>query len=388
MPHSSLAQRLDTVIQHAIDQRSIVGAVVLVSQNGKLIYRNALGQADREAGTPMQEDTIFRFASVTKPIVSATVMRLVEEGHLVLDAPVSRYLPNFRPRLADGSETDITVHQLLTHTGGLGYRFSMRDDSDYHRLNVSDGLDEPGLSIDENLGRLAGAPLMFTPGTGWNYSLAIDVLGAVIERVEGRRLGEVVREYVTGPLQMVDTGFHVSDPSRLAKPYADGSPEPVEMKEGMQVPLDIPGFQGSVRFAPSRILNPASYHSGGAGMVGTAGDFLRFLEVIRTGGTGLLAPQTVQKMKQDQVGTQVQAQGPGWGFGYGWAVLSDASQSDSPQGQGTLQWGGVYGHYWFVDPVSKLTVVSLTNTAFEGMSGAFPFAVRDAIYDHSVDKPI
>ncbi|EJM62085.1 serine hydrolase domain-containing protein [Pseudomonas sp. GM48] len=387
MPNSSLTQRLDTVIQHAIDQRSIVGAVVLVSQNGQLIYHNASGQADREAGTPMQEDTIFRFASVTKPIVSATVMRLVEEGHLELDAPISRYLPNFRPRLADGSEPDITIHHLLTHTAGLNYRFFMNENSDYHRLNVSDGMDQPGLSIEENLRRIADAPLLFSPGAQWNYSLATDVLGAVIERVEGRRLGEVVREYVTGPLKMEDTGFHVSDLTRLAKPYADGTPAPVVMSEGMQVPLDLPGVEGAVRFSPSRILNPASYHSGGAGMAGTAGDVLRFLEAIRTDGAGLLTPQTIQKMMQDHVGSEVQTQGPGWGFGYGWAVLSDASQSDTPHNQGTLQWGGVYGHYWFVDPVSKLTVVSLTNTSFEGMSGAFPFAVRDAVYGHSVDKP-
>ncbi|WVU43265.1 serine hydrolase domain-containing protein [Pseudomonas sp. ZY71] len=368
------------MIQQAINQRRIVGAVVLVSQDGELVYINAAGQADREASTSMRENTIFRLASFTKPVVSATVMGLVEDGHLALDAPVTRYLPNFRPRMADGSAPSITIHQLLTHTGGLGYRFAMPDASDYHRLNVSDGLDQPGLGIDENLGRLTAAPLLFAPGKGWNYSLAIDVLGAVIERVEGRRLGEVVRDRVTGPLKMLDTGFQVSDLARLAKPYVDGALEPMEMNDGISVPLDIPGLQGAVRFAPSRVLNPESYHSGGAGMVGTAGDLLRFLEAVRTGGTGLLTSQTTQKMMQDHVGIQAQTQGPGWGFGYGWAVLSDASKSNSPQGQGTLQWGGVYGHYWFVDPIKKLTVVSLTNTAFEGMSGTFPFAIRDAVY--------
>ncbi|RAI64810.1 serine hydrolase [Pseudomonas fluorescens] len=388
MPQSSLTQRLDTVIQHAIEQHRIVGAVVLVSQNGQLIYQNASGLADREVGVPMKTDTIFRFASVTKPIVSATVMRLVEEGRLALDVPISRYLPDFRPRLADGREPDITIHQLLTHTAGLSYRFFMNESSDYHRLNVSDGMDQPGLGIDENLRRLAEAPLFFPPGSKWNYSLATDVLGAVIEQVEGRRLGEVVHDYVTAPLQMVDTGFHVSDLTRLAKPYADGTTAPVVMTEGMQVPLDLPGVEGAVRFSPNRILNPASYHSGGAGMAGTASDVLRFLEAIRTGGAGFLTPQTVQKMMQDHVGPEAETQGPGWGFGYGWAVLSDASQSDSPHNQGTLQWGGVYGHYWFVDPVSKLTVVSLTNTSFEGMSGAFPFAVRDAVYGRTVDNTL
>jgi len=307
-------------------------------------------------------------------------MALVEDGCLALDAPVTRYLPNFRPRLADGSEPDITLHQLLTHTAGLGYRFATPHTSDYQRLDVSDGLDQPGLGIDENLDRLNDAALLFAPGKRWNYSLAIDVLGAVIERVEGRRLGEVVRDRVTTPLKMLDSGFQVSDPSRLAKPYADGTPEPVAMNDEMSVPLDIPGLQGAVRFAPNRVLNSDSYHSGGAGMVGTAGDLLCFLEALRMGGTGLLKSQTVQKMMQDHVGIRAQTQGPGWGFGYGWAVLSDAGQSSSPQSQGTIQWGGVYGHYWFVDPIKKLTVISLTNTTFEGMSGAFPFAIRDAIY--------
>lgn len=383
MPLSSITARLDDVIEQAVAQHRIVGTVVLVSRDGELVYHRAAGQADRESRIPMREDSIFRLASLTKPLVSAAVMCLVEEGRLALDAPVTRYLPHFRPRLIDGSEPSITLHHLLTHTSGLGYRFGLPEGSDYHQLNVCDGLDQPGLGLDRNLDRLNSALLLFAPGERWNYSLAIDVLGAVLEKVEGRRLGDILQKRVTGPLGLSDTAFRVENLSRLVKPYADGMHGPVEITDGMSVPLDIPGFQGAVTFAPARILDPDSFHSGGAGMAGTAGDFLRFLETIRIGGDSLLRPETVRTMVNDQVGVQAQTQGPGWGFGYGWAVLADASQSESPQGQGTLQWGGVYGHSWFLDPVSKLTVVALTNTAFEGMSGAFPLEVRNAVYGHT-----
>jgi CubicO group peptidase (beta-lactamase class C family) len=115
-------------------------------------------------------------------------------------------------------------------------------------------------------------------------------------------------------------------------------------------------------------------------MVGTAGDYLKFLETIRTGGGPILRPETVALMMTDQVGFQAQSQGPGWGFGYGWAVLDDPSAANTPQAKGTIAWGGVYGHSWFVDPVRKITVVALTNTAFEGMNGRFPTEVRDAVY--------
>lgn len=383
MPHSSITTRLDSVIEHALAQHRVVGTVVLVSRDGELVYHRAAGQADREARIAMREDSIFRLSSLTKPLVCAAVMSLVEEGRLALNAPVTRYLPSFRPRLVDGSEPTITLHQLLTHTSGLGYRFGLPEGSEYHQLNISDGLDQPGLKLDENLARLNAASLLFAPGERWNYSLAIDVLGAVLERVEGEYLGDILQKRVTGPLGLSDTGFGVKDLSRLVKPYADGVHEPVELTDAMAVPLNIPGFQGAVTFAPSRILDPHAYHSGGAGMAGTAGDMLCFLETLRTGGAPLLEPGTLRMMMQDQVGAHTQTQGPGWGFGYGWAVLADASQSDSPQGQGTLQWGGVYGHSWFLDPANKLSVVALTNTAFEGMSGAFPVAVRDAVYGHS-----
>ncbi|WP_226580515.1 serine hydrolase domain-containing protein [Acuticoccus sediminis] len=368
--------RIDAVIARALDEKRIVGAVVLVARNGELIARTAAGHLDREAGTAMREDAIFRLASITKPYVTAAAMRLVEEGRLDLHSPVTRWFPAFRPAAPDGARPEITVHQLMTHTSGLGYGFLEAADGPYHRLNVSDGLDQPGLSLAENLDRLAAAPLAFAPGTGWLYSLGIDVLGGILEKVEGRGLADIVRDRVTGPLGMDDTDFAVRDPARLAMPYADGKPEPVPLTDGMSVPV----YDAAATFAPSRILDPGSYPSGGAGMAGTAGDVLRFLEVIRTGGAPILKPDTVATMALDHVGAGAETQGPGWGFGYGWAVLADPAPAGTPQAAGTLQWGGAYGHKWFVDPANGLSVVTLTNTTFEGMAGAFPLEIRNAVY--------
>lgn len=304
-------------------------------------------------------------------------MRFVEEGRLNLDAPVTQWFPDFRPALPDGSRPEITVRQLLTHTSGLGYGFLEPSDGPYHKLNVSDGLDQPGLSFEENLTRLAAAPLIFAPGKGWRYSLSMDVLGGVLEKVEGQSLPEIVRGKVTAPLGLDDTGFSVRDPSRLTKAYADGNPEPVPMTDGIVVPN-----QGlAATFAPSRVFDSKSYPSGGAGMTGTAADVLRFLEAIRVGGAPILKSSTVNMMMEDQVGPWAEAWGPGWGFGYGWAVLDDPQLASTRQAKGTIQWVGAYGHSWFVDPTNAITVVALTNTAFEGTSGRFVTEIRDAVYE-------
>lgn len=339
-------------------------------------YRRAAGLADREAGVPMREDTIFRLASVTKPLVSAAAMRLVEEGALSLDAPVTRWLPDFRPRLPDGSAPEITIHHLLTHTAGLSYRFQEPADSAYHRLGVSDGSDQPGLTMEENLARIAAAPLAYAPGTEWLYSVSLDVLGAAMEKAAGASLPEVLARTVTEPLGMTDTAFRVTDPARLSVPYANAFGGPRVITDGMRLPL----WEGAVLFDPSRIFNPASFPSGGGGMAGTAGDIFRFMEAIREGGAPILRPDTVAAMLRNQVGERMAVRRPGWGFGYGWSVLTDPAAGNTQQTPGTIQWGGVYGHSWFVDPARELTVVALTNTTFEGMVGQFVLDLRAAVY--------
>lgn len=372
---SALKGNLDQAIDRALAGQRIVGTVVLVSQNGEPIYERAAGLADREDGIPMRDDNVFRFSSLTKPIVSATALALVERGKLNLNDAVTKWIPEFQPALPDGTRPEITIRQLLTHTAGLGYGFFEPEDGPYHQAGVSDGLDQPGLSMQENLRRIVSAPLAYQPGTAWAYSVAHDVLGEVVARAAGSTLPEAVSRFVTAPLSMTDTGFFAADPSRLATPYADGSPSPVRMGD-LQLVKMIYG-PGSIRFAPARVFDRNSFASGGCGMVGTAGDFRKFLEALRTGGGSILSAESVNSMTKDQTGGQGPA--PGTAFGFGLSVINEPAAVGSPQSAGTFAWGGVYGHSWFVDRAKGLTTVVLTNTAIEGMT-AFPAQLRDAIY--------
>lgn len=372
---SALKAQLDPVIDRAIAEKRIVGTVVLVARDGELVYARAAGLADREANRAAHQNDIFRFASVTKPLVTVTAMRLVEQGRIKLDDPVSKWLPDFRPNF-EGSEAPILVRHLLNHTAGLEYGFFQPPGGSYAKAGVSDGLDLSGITLDENLKRIATVPLASRPGETWRYSVAIDVLGAVIEKATGKTLDKAVDELVVTPLALADTGFSVRQTDRLTAAYFDGSPAPVRMEDNAAVPIG----EGKVLFSPDRILDAPAFPSGGAGMAGTANDLLTFLETIRKGGGPLLSPETVSTMMQDHTGPKAETQGPGWGFGYGWAVLVDPAGAGTPQSKGTIQWGGAYGHNWFVDPVENITVVALTNTAFEGMWGQFTRDVRDAVY--------
>ncbi|KAA1177834.1 beta-lactamase family protein [Rhizobium tropici] len=372
----SLAEGVDIAIDSALSDKRLVGAVVLIARDGELVYRRAAGLADRENSVAMREDAIFRLASVTKPIVTITAMRLVEQGRIGLEDPITKWLPDFRPRLPDGGEAVIRIRHLLSHTSGLGYAFSGNENDPYNRAGVSDGLDQPGLPLAENLRRLGSAPLRFAPGEGWEYSLAMDVLGGVIEKETGGSLGGAVAELVMKPLGLSDTAFSVRDRNRLAAAYINGASEPQRMGDEALAPI----LDGTIRFAPDRIFDPSSYQSGGAGMAGTASDILAILETVRRGGSPLLSAETVKTMMADQAGGHMHAQQAGFGFGYGWSVVIDPVAAQVPFSIGTIKWGGVYGHSWFVDPEKRLTVVALTNTTLEGMWGQFTINLRDAIY--------
>ena len=187
-----------------------------------------------------------------------------------------------------------------------------------------------------------------------------------------------MRSRVTDPLGLQDTGFAPPDRSRLAVAYADAAPEPVRMGEHYAIPE--PREFAGLSFAPGRIFDPASYPSGGAGMAGTAGDFLVFLEALRRGGAPILKPETVQAMATSQIPGLAMPASPGTTFGYGFALVTDPAAAGVPMTAGTWRWGGVYGHSWFVDPAKRLAVVGLTNTALEGMKGEFVTDLRAAIY--------
>ncbi|CAM8827994.1 hypothetical protein NCR_03773 [Burkholderia pseudomallei] len=234
---AALAARLDRVLGAALGERRIVGAVALVARHGRLVYRRAHGLAERETQRPMREDTLFRLSSITKPIVTVAVLRLVADGRMALDAPITRWLPDFAPALPDGRAPALSVHQLLTHTAGLSYWLLEAPGSAYHTLGVSDGIDLVDFDLAENLRRIAAAPLAFEPGSAWRYSLALDVLGAAIERETGRALPDAVARLVTTPLGMRDTGFVAADPARFAVAYANAAPEPARITDNLDVPL-------------------------------------------------------------------------------------------------------------------------------------------------------
>lgn len=383
LPHSTLASSVDGALDSALAEQRLVGAVVLIALDGRLRYARAAGWADREARRAMTGDALFRFASISKPIVSTAAMVRVAQGRLEMDAPIQRWLPEFRPPLADGSHPDISLRQLLSHTAGLGYRFldpASDEDGPHARAGVSDGLDASGLSLAENLRRIAQVPLQYAPGTAWGYSLATDVLGALLEAVDGQPLQSVVEATVTGPLGMRDTAFHALDPARLATAYAagDGETPPHRLREG-EIVSPFPGLTGIV-FSPARALDPHAFPSGGGGMVGSAGDLLRLLEALRRAEVPALSARWIDEMGRIQSGPHGPPESPGVGFGLGFSVLHDPVAAASPESPGTWRWGGAYGHSWFVDPSRRLSVVALTNTLFEGMSGKFVGDLRDAVY--------
>lgn len=369
----TIAERVNRIIDQSIGSERITGAVVLVYQDGKPLLERAAGLADREAGLPTRVDTIFRYASVTKPIVATTALAMIDAGRLGLDDLVVDHLPWFRPKTADGTQAPITIRHLLTHTSGLLYDPALEVLAKDKALTL--GLGNTDLSLEENFSRHNDIPLAFEPGTRWGYSFATDILGAVIAAVHGATLEEAVVHYVTGPLCMRDACFHVTDPSRLAVPYADGETRPQRMPDPW-----VAGEDAAWRtvFSPSRIFNAKAFQSGGAGMAGTAHDLLKLLEVLRTGGAPLLKPETAVAALANQIG-DLEGE-PGARFGFLGALIVDPEAAATALPRGAIQWGGVYGNTWFIDPAEKLTVVSLTNNAVEGCTGAYPEILRAAVY--------
>lgn len=377
--NTGMSKRVDEVINKAIENNKIVGTVTLVSRDGDLIYKRVAGYANREEKTKMEQDSIFRLASVTKPIVSAAALVLVSKNIIGLDDPITKWLPEFQPRLINGDKPIITVRHLLTHSAGLTYGFLESEGGGaYKKAGVSDGMNLSGLSLEENLQRLSSAPLLYAPGTAWGYSIAVDVLGAVISKAYGDSLQSLVRTLITDPLKMTDTSFNVVDKQRIVTQYLSSTriPKKMDDKEVAQV------FEGTadIVFEPARAFDTSAFPSGGSGMNGTAEDFLYFLEELRSGN--FLLPNDIKnEMTKIQTGNLPLDGWPGRGFGLGFTILRDPKESNTKESIGSWRLGGAYGHSWFVDPIEKLTVVSFTNTAFEGMDGQFTVDLTDAIYD-------
>ncbi|WP_122418400.1 serine hydrolase domain-containing protein [Pseudomonas viridiflava] len=369
-------QRLAEVWQGWVDSGQIVGGVLLVAQGGVLRDVSARGWADRERRVIVTRGTRFRLASLTKLLTSVAVLQLCEQGVLSLDAPVTDWLPAFRPRLSDGRESVITLRHLLSHSSGLGYGFEQPPGNAYEAAGVSDGLDRVAFDLQENLSRMAKLPLLFEPGTAWGYSLATDVLGAVIEQGTGRGLSQVIDEQVTRPLGMASTSFR-QDQGRLARAYKDGADVPERIGDDDLLVLE----SGTVRVSSGRVYDAQAYESGGAGMLGTADDYLKLLECLRLGGAPLLNSVSTAALLSNAIGkVTLKGRGAGWTFGLGPVILADPLAAGQRQGAGTWSWCGVYGSHYWVDPVSEISLVVLTNTAVAGAWGRFADALVEAVY--------
>jgi len=362
---SERLERIAGTVQRSIDDKRIAGAVTLVARRGHVAWFKAQGMADREAGKPMRPDTMFRICSMTKPITSLAVMMLYEEGHFLLDDPVSKYLPEFKnPKVlvkpASGATysipatREITIRDLLRHTSGITYQWNADLGPMYKDANVASGLQPYDGTIADSTRHLAGLPLLFNPGEKFEYSLGVDVLGRLVEVVSGKPLDEFFRTRIFEPLGMKDTYFYPPDGKldRLATAYTYYD------DKGLNRFPDTPITEGAFSYSadyPTR--DPRKLFSGGAGLVSTAADYARFCQMMLDGGkvanTRLLSRKSVELMTQDQLGKISSDQGFGLGFGIN-GVKKPLSELGST---GECYWGGFFYTEFSIDPKEQLIVI-------------------------------
>ena len=347
------------VIKGDVERSLIPGAVLAIARGGRIGYAEAFGFRDREAGAAMTPDAIFRIASMTKPMTTLAAMMLAEEGRLEIAAPVANYLPEFAAATVGiervKAHRTMTVQDLMRHTSGLTY-------ADFGNSPVQMMWRDAGLR-DENqtnadlAAKLARLPLMFEPGTTWEYSMSTDVLGRVVEVASGKTLGGFFSERITGPLGMVDTGFAATGKraARVAEPQRDPA-------TGKRPPM-------------RNVAEPGRFQSGGGGAVSTAADYLRFCQMLLNGGeldgARLVAPKTVALMASDHLppdiaysattrsrfGALAPVPEMGHGFGLGFAVRKEQGRSPVPGSVGDFFWGGAHGTYFWIDPQEQMIVV-------------------------------
>ncbi len=346
------SQRLLDVLQGEIQSQRLPGAVVLVARRGKIALFESLGQQDPATGVPMAKDAIFRIYSMTKPLVSVAVMMLMEQGQLLLSDPVEKYLPEFAgqkvaidangQQVLQDAKQAATLQDLLRHTAGLTYEFlgAAPVQQQYARAKVN----SRDFSNAEFARRLAEIPLMYQPGTVWEYSRATDVLGCVVEAVSGMTLGEYLRTAILHPLGMHETDFSVSSANhhRIAEPFGHDPDGGIPMR--VFDPRQVPAME-----------------AGGGGLMSTAADYARFLQFMlnkgELNGVRLLGSRTVDYMTADHLGN-IPSTGnllpPGHGFGLGFAVRTATGISPVPGSAGLYYWGGIAGTTFFVDPAEEL----------------------------------
>lgn len=358
-------QKLTDVLKADVATGKIPGAVLLVARQGKVAWFEPVGKLDAAAGTPMPRDGIFRIYSMSKPITTVAAMMLVEDGRLKLDDPVAMYLPEYARMMvgiekpgADGkpvletvpARRPITVQDLMRHTSGLTYGFFGPGlvKQAYNAANLADG-DPTNAEFSQ---RLAKLPLAYQPGTTWDYSYSTDVLGRVVEVVSGQSLYQFEKTRLFDPLGMKDTTYYVPEPARQPR---IAEPLPNDRSFGVGADLNDPRIARKLE-------------SGGGGLVSTASDYARFLQMLLNGGTldgtRYLGPRTLALMTSDHsnAGAGIAAgplylPGPGYGFGLGFAVRRNDGEAPYPSGGGEYNWGGAGGTYMWVDPKNEMFVV-------------------------------
>tara|TARA_R110002110_G_scaffold68424_29_gene185195 strand:- start:13 stop:1218 length:1206 start_codon:yes stop_codon:yes gene_type:complete len=371
--------RLDRIapwMQSYVESRRFAGCTTLIAHQGREVYFHKCGLRDVERGLPWERDTVARIYSMTKPVATVAMMMQVEKGLCHLDAPVSDFIPAFAEMqcLVPGATTVDqvepcavpTLHQLLTHTSGLSYTFNP---GPLPALMTQQGVDFQAANgtLGEMCTRLAALPLAFHPGSRWEYSVGIDVIGHVVEVITGRPLDDVLTSEIFDPLGMSETRFSVPDGvgdrfAALYTPLAGNSFDLNAAKVGGD----------TLRLADdpvnSRYLD-ATLFSGGGGLVGTIDDYLKFAEMLRTGGQGLLSPHTLSFMMRNHLTGDIASLGPssfaeqpmeGMGFGLGGAVVLDPGRARVPGSVGDFSWGGMASTFFWVDRTLDLSVVFFT----------------------------
>jgi CubicO group peptidase (beta-lactamase class C family) len=396
-------ERIREALKGEIDKGMFPGTVVLVARKGKLVYADAAGMQDKNAGKPMALDSLFRIYSMTKPFVSVAAMMLVEDGKLQLTDPVSKFLPAFKGQRVSvagadaefarltytnvAAQREMTVQDLLRHTSGLAYgeitqNAPVKDaytKAGVYLPGVRD-YDSRGMTAAEQVDRMGAALLAHQPGTVWEYSLSSDVLGRVVEAASGKRLSEFLDERLFKPLGMIDTAFSVTADKmgRVAQPLATdlASGQPIKV-------IDVSA--------------PPKNDSGGAGAVSTAADYLRFTQMLLNGGqlngVRILSRTTVELMTSDHLGTRISAPTtpgelllgtPGYGFGLGFAVRLAPGVAGVPGSAGEYMWAGYAGTYFWVDPKEQLTAIFMSQ-APSPVRAYYRKLVKQLVYQAIVD---
>ena len=384
--------RVTEMLRANIAAGEIPGAVLLIARHGKIAYFESLGTLDPKAKTPMRSDAIYRIYSMSKPITTVAAMILFEEGKLNLNEPVGKYIPVLgKMQVATDNKPDpeadpqklvlvpadhpISIQDLMRHTSGLTYGFF--GDTPVKKLYAEAKLGNVTETNAEFVERIAKLPLSYQPGTTWDYSHSTDVLGRVIEVIAGKSLYEFERERILDPLGMKDTSFYVTDESRqprIAEPFEN------DRKIGNGTTVGDPRVGGA-------------WESGGGGMVSTATDYARFLQMLLNGGTidgqQILGPKTVAYMTADHLGNAVvpgpyYLPGPGYGFGLGFAVRRDLGVSPVNGSPGDYNWGGAGGTAFWVDPKERMFVVFMMQSPSQRMR--YRPLLRDMIYAAIFDE--